>query len=195
MASGASDPLTDMLDLAGALKEASLSAGTCSQLLEQGRLMLPDDISSAPGARPSDIKLPEDVSPSSIASAATVALSAASTAQIAAFQLSTAEPDSDQPQPLLAGSDSTEPPSTQTPLTRPLPERPLTAPAAQPASPPAAAAVSTSGPLSAFKTFADKFQKTQKPASAPAEAASGKHPVAVEVALPPEQARPVSEVM
>ena len=42
MASGAKNHLTAASDLAGALKEASLSAGTCSQLLQQGRLMLPD---------------------------------------------------------------------------------------------------------------------------------------------------------
>ena len=80
--------------------------------------MLPDVISSAPGAKPSDIKLPEDVSPSSIASAATVALSAASTAQAAATQLSTAEPGATQPQSSLAGSASTQPSSAQPSLTR-----------------------------------------------------------------------------
>ena len=157
--------------------------------------MLPDVVSSAPGARPSDLKLPKDASPSSIASAATVALSAAHTAQLAATQLSTAEPGAAQPQSLLAGSDSTQPTSAQPSLTQPLSARPPAAQATQPASPTAAAAASPFGPLSMFKTFAVKFQKKQKPASTPAKAASGKQAVAVEVALPPEQARPVAEVM
>ena len=156
--------------------------------------MLPDVISSAPGAKPSDIKLLEDASPSSIASAATAALSAASMAQVAATQLSTAEPASAQPQPLLAESDSTQPPSAQPSLPWPYSTLPHAAQAAQPASPPAAAAASPSGPLSVFKAVADKFRKKQ-PASTPARAASGEQTVAVELPLPPEQARPVAEVM
>ena len=156
--------------------------------------MLPDVISSASGARPSDLKIPKGASPSNIASAATAALSAASIAQVAATQLSTAEPASAQPDSLLAGSDSTQPPSAQPSLTWLPSAPPPAAQAAQPASPPAAAAASPSGPLSAFEAVADKFRKKQ-PASAPAEAASGKHPVAVEVPLPPEQVRPVAEVM
>ena len=44
------------------------------------------------------------------------------------------------------------------------------------------------------KAVADKFLKKQ-PASTPAKAASGKQAVAVEATLPPEQARPVAEVM
>ena len=156
--------------------------------------MLPNVISSAPGARLSDLKLPKDASPSNIASAATTALSAASIAQGAATQLSTAEPDSAQPEPWLAGSDSTQAQSAQPSLIW-LPSAPPPAPqAAQPAPPPAAAAASPSGPFSVFKAVADKFRKKQ-PASTPTKAASGKQAVAVEVPLPPEQARPVAEVM